>query len=182
VEKLIGKAKRLKLGNGLNKDTRLGPLHTAAQREEIEAQVGDAVERGGKVLIGGKRPEGAEYEKGFFYLPTLLADVPEDARIVQEESFGPALPIFKVKDLDEAITRANNSVYGLGSSIWTRDLSKARAAAERLEAGNVWINSLHIGYDELPFGGVKYSGIGREHGPEALEYYLEPKGVVVATG
>ncbi len=182
VEKLIGKVQRLKVGNGLDKDARLGPLHTAAQRQEIEEQVADAVKRGGKVLAGGKRPEGAEYAKGFFYLPTLLADVPDDARIVREESFGPALPIFKVKDLDEAIARANSSIFGLGSSIWTRDLSKARAAAERLEAGNVWINSLHIGYDEMPFGGVKYSGIGREHGPEALEYYLEPKGVVVATG
>jgi len=182
VEKLIGKAQRLKVGNGLDKETRLGPLHTAAQRQEIEEQVADAVKRGGKVLAGGKRPEGAEYAKGFFYLPTLLAEVPDDARIVCEESFGPALPIFKVKDLDEAVARANSSIFGLGSSIWTRDLGKARAAAERLEAGNVWINSLHIGYDEMPFGGVKSSGIGREHGPEALEYYLEPKGVVVATG
>lgn len=182
VEKLIGKVKRLKLGDGLKPDTRMGPLHTAAQRQEIEEQVADAVERGGQVLAGGKRPEGAEYEKGFFYLPTLLADVPDDARIVREESFGPALPIFKVKDLDEAIARANSSIFGLGSSIWTHDLTKARAAADRLEAGNVWINSLHIGYDELPFGGVKSSGVGREHGPEALEYYLEPKGVVVATG
>ncbi|HEY4684009.1 MAG TPA: aldehyde dehydrogenase family protein, partial [Candidatus Acidoferrales bacterium] len=147
-----------------------------------EEQVADAVKRGGKVLAGGKRPEGAEYAKGFFYLPTLLAEVPDDARIVCEESFGPALPIFKVKDLDEAVARANSSIFGLGSSIWTRDLGKARAAAERLEAGNVWINSLHIGYDEMPFGGVKSSGIGREHGPEALEDYLEPKGVVVATG
>jgi len=182
VEKLVGKVQRLKVGNGLNADTRVGPLHTAAQREEIEAQVADAVKRGGKVLAGGKRPEGAEFAKGFFYLPTLLADVPDDARIVQEESFGPALPVFKVKDLEEAVTRANKSIFGLGSSIWTRDLTKARWAAERLEAGNVWINSLHIGFDEMPFGGVKYSGIGREHGPEALEYYLEPKGVVVATG
>ena len=182
VEKLIGKVQRLKIGNGLEKDTRLGPLHTAAQRQEIEEQVADAVKRGGKVLAGGKRPEGAEYDKGFFYLPTLVANVPDDSRLVQEESFGPALPIFKVKDLDEALARANNSMFGLGSSIWTRDLTRARAAAERLEAGNVWINSLHIGYDEMPFGGVKFSGIGREHGPEALEYYLETKGVVVATG
>ncbi len=182
VEKLIGKAQRLKIGNGLDPKTRLGPLHTAAQRQEVEEQVADAVKRGAKVLTGGKRPEGDEYSQGFFYQPTLLTDVPDDARIVQEECFGPALPIFKVKDLDEAIARANNSIYGLGSSVWTRDLVKARVAAERLEAGNVWVNSLHIGYDELPFGGVKYSGIGREHGPEALEYYLEPKGVVVATG
>jgi len=182
VEKLVGKVQRLKVGNGMNADTRVGPLHTAEQREEIEAQVADAVKRGAKVLAGGKRPEGVEFAKGFFYLPTLLADVPDDARIVEEESFGPALPVFKVKDLDEAIARANKSIFGLGSSIWTRDLTKARWAAERLEAGNVWINSLHIGFDEMPFGGVKYSGIGREHGPEALEYYLEPKGVVVATG
>ena len=182
VEKLIGKVQRLKVGNGLEKDARLGPLHTAAQRQEVEEQVADAVQRGAQVLSGGQRPAGADYEKGYFYLPTLLTEVPDQARIVQEECFGPALPIFKVKDLDEAIARANSSIFGLGSSIWTRDLSKARTAAERLEAGNVWINSLHIGYDELPFGGVKYSGIGREHGPEALEYYLEPKGVVVATG
>src|SRR5262249_10303360 len=133
------------------------------------------------ILTGGKRPEGAEFEKGFFYLPTLLTNVADGARVVTEETFGPVLPIFKVKDIDEGIARANDSSFGLGSSVWTRDLTKARRAAERLQAGNVWINSLHIGYDEMPFGGVKHSGIGREHGPEALEHYLETKGVVIAT-
>jgi succinate-semialdehyde dehydrogenase / glutarate-semialdehyde dehydrogenase len=181
VEKLIGKVQRLKVGNGLDKDTRLGPMHSKVQREEIESQVADTVKRGARVVIGGKRPEGAELEKGFFYLPTVLTDAPHDSRVVTEETFGPLLPIFKVKDLDEGIEKANSSVWGLGSSVWTKDLGKARRAAERLQAGNVWINSLHIGYDEMPFGGVKFSGIGREHGPEALEYYLETKGVVVAT-
>jgi len=181
VEKLIGKVQRLTVGNGLDKNTRLGPMHTKVQRDEIEAQVADATKRGAKVLIGGRRPDGAEFEKGFFYLPTIIADVPEDARAVKEETFGPLLPVFKVKDLDEGIAKANSSDYGLGSSVWTKDLAKARRAAEKIEAGNVWVNSLHIGYDEMPFGGVKYSGIGREHGPEALEYYLETKGVVVAT-
>jgi succinate-semialdehyde dehydrogenase/glutarate-semialdehyde dehydrogenase len=100
---------------------------------------------------------------------------------VKEECFGPALPIFRVKDLDDAIQQANSSIYGLGSSIWTKDLAVAQQAAERLEAGNVWINAAHIDYDELPFGGVKQSGVGREHGYEALEYYLETKGVVVGT-
>ena len=181
VEKLIGKVQRLKVGNGLDKDTRLGPMHSKAQREEIESQIGDTVKRGAKIVTGGKRPEGAEYEKGFYHLPTVLTDAPHDSRVVTEETFGPVLPVFKVKDLDEGIERANSSMWGLGSSVWTKDLSKARRAAERIQAGNVWINSLHIGYDEMPFGGVKFSGIGREHGPEALEYYLETKGVVVAT-
>ena len=180
VERMVGRVKRLTVGDPMSPQTRLGPLHTAAQRAEIEEQVQDAVSRGATVLAGGQRPEGEEFARGNYYQATLMADVPDDARAVQEETFGPLLPVFRVKDLDEAIERANNSPYGLGSSIWTRDLRKAHRAAEKLQAGNVWINSLHIGFDELPFGGVKGSGIGREHGPEALEYYLEPKGVVYA--
>ena len=86
--------KRLKLGNGLDKDTRLGPMHSKVQREEIESQVADTVKRGAKVLVGGKRPEGAEYEKGFFYLPTVLTDAPHDSRVVTEETFSPVLPVF----------------------------------------------------------------------------------------
>jgi len=178
VEKLVGRANRLKLGNGMEKETQMGPLHTAGQLKEVEEQVSDAVRRGAKVVAGGGRPEGPEYAKGHFYKPTVLVDVPEDARVATEETFGPILPIWKVKDLDEALAKANNHVYGLGSSIWTRDMTKAAVAAERLEAGNVWVNSLHYGHDEMPFGGVKQSGIGREHGIEALLSYTETKGVV----
>jgi succinate-semialdehyde dehydrogenase/glutarate-semialdehyde dehydrogenase len=180
VSKLAGKVEKLRVGNGLEQGVIVEPLHTAAQRDEVEAQVNDAVKRGARVLAGGKRPTDEAFAKGNFYLPTLLVDVDESSRAVHEEVFGPALPIMRVKDLDEAILRANSSIYGLGSSIWTRDLDKATEAADRLEAGYTWINSPQIIFDELPFGGVKQSGLGKEHGEEALDYYMETKSVVVA--
>jgi succinate-semialdehyde dehydrogenase/glutarate-semialdehyde dehydrogenase len=182
VTKLVGKMEKLRVGNGLEQGVIVGPLHTAAQRDEVEEQVKDAVQRGARVLAGGKRPSGEAFSKGNFYQPTLLVDVDENSKIVKEEVFGPALPIMKVKDFDEAIEKANNSIYGLGSSIWTRDLDKATQAAERLDAGYTWINSPQIIFDELPFGGVKQSGLGKEHGEEALDYYMETKSVVVARG
>ena len=182
IPKLLTKVEKLRVGNGLEQGVIVGPLHTAAQREEVEEQVNDAVKRGAKVLSGGKRPSGDVFAKGNFYLPTVLVDVDEQSKIVQEEVFGPALPVMRVKDLDEAINKANSSIYGLGSSVWTRDLDKATAAAERLEAGYTWINSPQIIFDELPFGGVKQSGLGKEHGAEALDYYMETKSVVIARG
>jgi succinate-semialdehyde dehydrogenase/glutarate-semialdehyde dehydrogenase len=159
----------------------IGPLHSANQRDEVEAQVQDAIDRGARVLAGGDRLRGGDYDHGYFYAPTLLADVPEDARVATEEVFGPALPIFRVKTLDEAIEKANDSIFGLGSSIWTNDLNRATRAAERIESGYTWINSPQVIYDELPFGGFKQSGLGKEHGTEALDYYTETKSVVVAT-
>src|SRR5215475_6753395 len=180
VEKLKAKVQKLRVGNGLEQGVIVGPLHSSAQRDEVEAQVTDAVKRGARVLAGGKRPAGDSYAKGHFYLPTLLADADERSRAIQEEVFGPALPIIRVKDLDEAIAKANNSIYGLGSSIWTRDINKANEAAEQLEAGYTWVNSPQIIFDELPFGGVKQSGVGKEHGNEALDYYMETKSVVYA--
>jgi succinate-semialdehyde dehydrogenase/glutarate-semialdehyde dehydrogenase len=168
------------VGPGTSKASRMGPLHLDYQRNEVEEQVEDARGRGARVLVGGERPNGEETQRGFFYLPTLIEDAPQDSRVVREEVFGPVLPIFRFTHLDEAIEKANDSLYGLGSSIWTRSLVNANRAIDRLQVGNVWVNSLHYGYDELPFGGVKGSGLGREHGPEALDYYLEPKGVVIA--
>jgi len=182
TDKLVAKVKRLRVGPGLQQGTMIGPLHTAHQRQEVEEQVQDAVQRGATVLVGGERPAGDGYEHGNFYLPTLLVDVDSASRVSREEVFGPALPIWRVHDIDEAIARANDHIYGLGSSIWTRDLEKATRAAERLEAGYTWINSAQIIYDELPFGGLKQSGLGKEHGIEALDYYMETKAVVVATG
>ncbi|BBL79245.1 aldehyde dehydrogenase [Rubrobacter xylanophilus] len=179
VEKLVGKVRRLRVGPGTAEGTIIGPLHTPEGRELLEGQVRDAVESGARVLAGGRRPEGEVFEKGNFYEPTLLLEPAHDSRVATEEVFGPALPIWKVADLEEAIERANGSIYGLGSSIWTADLDRATEAAERIEAGYTWINSPQIIYDELPFGGWKQSGYGKEHGMEALEYYTETKSVVV---
>src|SRR5881275_3450896 len=134
--------KEWKLGEQFAADTKMGPLHTETQRSEVEAQVADAVKRGAKVLAGGTRPDGPEYAKGWFYPATVLTDVPEDSRMATEEVFGPAVPLFIVKDLDEAIAKANASIYGLGSSIFTRDMAKARKAAEQLDAGYTWVNDI----------------------------------------
>jgi succinate-semialdehyde dehydrogenase / glutarate-semialdehyde dehydrogenase len=180
VAQVRGILEKKTVGPGTDKASRMGPLHLAYQRQEIEEQVEDARSRGARVTFGGSRPSGEAFERGNFYLPTLIEDAPWDARVVQEEVFGPVLPVFRFTDLEEAIALANDTEYGLGASIWTRDLIKANRAVDKLQVGNVWVNSLHYGYDELPFGGVKASGLGREHGPEALDYYLEPKGVVMA--
>jgi len=181
IEKLIEKAKKLRVKDGFAEGAMIGPMHSKFQREEVEMQVQDAVDKGARILVGGKRPEGAEYEKGYFYMPTLLTDIDESSKIVQEEVFGPALPIMRVGDLDEALAKANNHIYGLGSSIWTKDINRAHYAAEHIESGYTWINSAQIIFDELPFGGFKQSGLGKEHGSEALDYYMETKSVVVAT-
>ncbi|MDR7482615.1 MAG: aldehyde dehydrogenase family protein [Armatimonadota bacterium] len=181
MEKLLAGVARYEPGEGWVKaerpKIRVGPLHTAEQRQEIAAQLDDAVRRGATVAYGGTVPEGRG--RGYFFTPTVLTDAPHDSRVVQEETFGPLLPVFKVAGIDEAIRLANDSVYGLGSSIWTYNIKWIHRAAQELDAGMTWVNQLHYGYDELPFGGVKASGIGREHGPEAMDYYVEFKSVVV---
>ncbi|MGZ8488843.1 MAG: aldehyde dehydrogenase family protein [Candidatus Binatia bacterium] len=181
IAKLAEKAKKISIGNGLKAGILMGPLHTKEQRQEVEEQVEDSVKRGGKLVFGGKRPTGDEFDKGFYLQPTIVADVNPASRMIQEEVFGPALPIVRVKTLDQAIEHANSSIFGLGSSIWTRDINRAMYGAENIEAGYTWVNSAQIIYDELPFGGVKQSGLGKEHGDEAIEYYTDSKSVVIAT-
>jgi succinate-semialdehyde dehydrogenase/glutarate-semialdehyde dehydrogenase len=182
IEQVTAKAKRLKVGRGDAPNSQMGPLHTRVQRDEVAGQVQRTLDQGGTLAAGGAPPEDPELADGFFYMPTLVVDPPHDAPMATEEVFGPALPIWRVRDLDEAIERANASQFGLGSSVWTRDLARARQAAERIEAGYTWINSRTKVYDELPFGGWKSSGYGKEHGEEALDYYTETKSVVVRSG
>ncbi len=178
IEAVTARARRLQVGRGDVKGSQMGPLHTARQRDEVAGQVERTLAAGGTLLSGGAPPSDPDLAGGFFYAPTVVADPPHDSPMATEEVFGPALPIWRVRDLDEAIERANASQFGLGSSVWTRDLQRARQAAERIEAGYTWINSRTKVYDELPFGGWKSSGYGKEHGEEALHYYTESKSVV----
>lgn len=181
IEQLVARVKRYELGPGWTKankpNVRMGPLNGANVRDDVAEQLAEAVSRGGQALCGGAAPK--ELDRGFYFSPAVVVDAPHESRVAQEEVFGPLLPVFRVKNLDEAITLANDSIYGLGSSIWTQNAKWIHRAAQELDAGMTWVNQLHYGYDELPFGGVKASGMGREHGPEALDYYLETKSVVV---
>jgi acyl-CoA reductase-like NAD-dependent aldehyde dehydrogenase len=179
VGAVVQKASRLTVGPGTQEGVRIGPLHTSGQRDRLEDQLRRTLELGGEVLTGGGRPEGEELANGWFHEPTVVLEPPHDSPMATEEVFGPALPIWAVRDLDDAIARANASPFGLGSSIWTSDLDAAEEAAQRLECGYTWINSPTKVYDELPFGGVKRSGFGKEHGSEAFDHYTDQKAVVV---
>jgi succinate-semialdehyde dehydrogenase / glutarate-semialdehyde dehydrogenase len=179
MEGITKRVSRYELGDGMEKaekpKIRMGPLNAARHRDLLADQLQDAVDRGAKVAVGGNGHDG----KGYFFEPTVIENAPHDSRVVREETFGPLLPVFKVSDVDEAIRLANDSPYGLGSSVYTHNVKWIHRAAQEIEAGMTWVNQLHFGYDELPFGGVKDSGIGREHGKEAIEHYLEQKSVVV---
>jgi succinate-semialdehyde dehydrogenase/glutarate-semialdehyde dehydrogenase len=182
VEAIAAKARKLRLGLGHVQGSQIGPLHTERQRDILERQIAESVASGGEVIAGGGRPEYPELANGWFHEPTVVVEPAHDSPMAQEEVFGPALPIWRVSGIDEAIEHANDSPFGLGSSIWTRDLETAQRAAAELDCGYTWINSPTKVYDELPFGGVKQSGVGKEHGFEVLDAYSDLKSVVVKSG
>ena len=184
AEKFVGGLveilKKKTVGNGMSKETRMGPIHLESQRQEVEEQVEDAKSRGAKTVFGGERAKGGDLDKGFFYQPTLAQRRSRRCPRHQGRSFRSGAARLHASRPSTKPSRSpmpRNSASARRSG--RRNLIYANKAIDKLQAGNVWVNSLHYGYDELPFGGVKSSGVGREHGPEALDYYLEPKGVVI---
>ncbi|MBN1236307.1 MAG: NAD-dependent succinate-semialdehyde dehydrogenase [Methanotrichaceae archaeon] len=175
IEALVKRAERFKIGDGLQPDVDLGPMFSGAQREKTREHVADALEKGAALLSGGQEPEGEDYEKGYFFRPTVLGEADHSMRVMREETFGPVAPIMKFKTLEEAIHLANDTEYGLAAYVFTNDLKTALCAAEGLEAGGIGINVNNVVDLQAPFGGWKESGLGRELGHYGLEAYLETK-------
>jgi succinate-semialdehyde dehydrogenase/glutarate-semialdehyde dehydrogenase len=161
----------LEVGRGVSESVDVGPLVEAKQRDKVSELVDDAVHLGAKVTTGGSAPEGP----GYFYSPTVLTDVPPDARMFAEEIFGPVAPIFRFSTDEEGLAMANDTEYGLVAYLFTQDLSRAVKAAEGLQTGMVGLNQGVVSNPAAPFGGVKASGFGREGGAEGIEEYLETK-------
>lgn len=153
-------AESIKLGDGLEPGVQMGPLNNAAQLRKVKALVADAKRAGGKIITGGKSLK----RPGYFYPPTLVTDVKEGVRLVDEEQFGPVLPIIAYRDVEDAIVRANATPMGLGASVWAGNWEKGVSIAQRLESGTVWVNRVFTTHPNAPFGGVKHSGLGRQGG------------------
>jgi succinate-semialdehyde dehydrogenase/glutarate-semialdehyde dehydrogenase len=175
-QRLAERMGALKVGRGTDPGVEVGPLIDATQREKVQELVSDAVERGAKTLAGGQPGEG----RGYFYEPTVLAAVPDDARLLSEEIFGPVAPVASFSTDEEALAAANRTEYGLVAYAYTRDLERALRVAEGLETGMVGLNQGVVSNPAAPFGGVKQSGFGREGGFEGIEEYLETKYVAIS--
>jgi acyl-CoA reductase-like NAD-dependent aldehyde dehydrogenase len=178
VHEIAEIARNIKVGDGFDPASQLGPVNNRPQFERVIGLVEDAKKSGATMVTGGERLAGP----GYFYPPTIVTDIAEGTRLVDEEQFGPALPVMHFSTIDEALARANATHFGLGGSIWTNDSDRGADLASRLECGTGWVNQ-HLGVSPLvPFGGVKWSGIGRQNGLWGLEELTEMQVISVARG
>jgi acyl-CoA reductase-like NAD-dependent aldehyde dehydrogenase len=177
LEILAGAVAGVPLGDPFDPATVIGPMAGERHLAKVEEYVRIAKEEGGRIVTGGER---LDLDGGYYYRPTVIADLGNDSRAVQEEIFGPVLTVQPFDTEDEAVALANSTPYGLASGLQTRDLARAHRVAARLQAGIVWVNDWAMLDPAIPFGGVKQSGFGREYGPEALESYTRVKSVVIS--
>jgi len=173
---LVVEAKKAKVGDGLDPSTELGPIQNKMQYDKVVDIIKDTKKSGARFLTGGEIPNGP----GYFLTPTLVTDISDDSRLVQEEQFGPIVPILKFSDLEDAIRRANDTRYGLSGSVWTNDVKRGAEIAARLEVGTAWVNQHRATSAFVPFGGAKESGLGRQYSSLGLKSYMEPEVISVA--
>jgi acyl-CoA reductase-like NAD-dependent aldehyde dehydrogenase len=177
-------AESIVVGDGLEPAVNMGPLHTRKAQSRAEGLLDDAVRRGAEMVKLGRIDSEATFSDGYFMHPVVVTGVPDDAPLMIEEQFCPAVPVATYDDIDEAVTRANRSVFGLSSSIWGRDVDRALKVASRIEAGQVWVNThgVHAINHLAPYGGVKQSGIGRKSGIEGIREYVQSQTITTHEG
>ncbi len=176
VKAFVDYAKTVKVGDGLDPEVGVGPVQNKMQFDKLKTFLDDIKANGQKIVLGGEIDEN---QSGYFFPITVVDNPPEDSKIVQEEQFGPIVPIIAYDDVDDAVNRANDSIWGLGGSVWGRDTKVAVEVANRIEAGMVWVNEIHTQGVDIPFGGVKQSGIGTEQGHEGRLLFTNPKTVLI---
>lgn len=176
IEGLKTRAEKVKVGPSMERSTDMGPLISKRQQDKVIDYINKGNEEGARLIFGGSKIN----EQGYYVEPTIFADVEDDMTIAREEIFGPVMAVFVFDEIDEVIGRANNSEYGLASSVWTQNLKNAHYISKKLKAGTVWINTVGLELETMPFGGYKQSGIGREMGGEyGLQSYTEVKSVMI---
>jgi betaine-aldehyde dehydrogenase len=179
ARRVAAKAREIRIGDPFDRWTQMGAIISRAQLDRVERYVDLGLKEGARLIAGGRRPVGTAFERGFWYEPTVFADVEQSMRIAREEIFGPVLSILRWSDEEEAVAMANDVDLGLTGAIWTRDLSTALRTARRLQAGFLWINGVAANPRAVPFGGFRNSGIGRERGLDELYSYTEEKSVQI---
>src|SRR5690606_11583253 len=176
---LVERARNIRLGNPLDTATEMGTVANKPQFDRILRTIQNAQNAGAKLVCGGRRAEGEGLERGYFIEPTIFTDVDNSSELAQDEIFGPVLAVIPFDTEEEAIRLANDSRYGLAAGLWTRDLARAMRVSRCMQAGSVWVNTYRAIAAQVPFGGFKQSGIGRERGEAGLREYLTTRNVMI---